>query len=241
MRKRAINKNYKNVPVPGILNIKEKRNFLCSVLMDINDEIRVTYNYTKENISNTPLPLDVLSLYNYDSLKEESHIIKINESQSTTDLNNNTQWIIELDSKTLLRDYLYNEIFVLNPDSVFNNIPQNIVPNDKVSNLVYEYIDNNILDKYQVKEFILWTDFYNLNFNTVPGTGTSNENPTINLLEKTPVFSFNAIPTSDADENKKSTSIKQFENGKYEINYRQNKSSKFETFIYYFDVIFERI
>jgi hypothetical protein len=219
--------------------MKEKRNFLCNVLMDIADKFTITYNYTSNDLS--ILPVELLSLYDYNTIKNKSTQIELDNNQSEIEENTNTKWKIHFDSKRLLREYLYNEIYMINPYSFFNNIPSNLVPSDKISELVYQYIDNNLLDKYQVKEFILWTKYFPLNFNTVPGTGGSNINPVINLLSKTPVFSYHAIPLSNVMDQKRVITKKQFENGNYIINYKQSKSSQFETFIYYYDVIFEKI
>lgn len=239
MRKYSIVDNYKNNPESGILNMKEKRNFLCNVLMDIADEFTITYNYTSNDLSS--LPIDILSLYDYNTIKKKCIKIEINNTQTQLEQDTSTMWNITFDAKKLLREYLYNEIYMINPNSFFNNIPSNLVPSDKISELVYEYIDNNLLDKYQVKEFILWTKYFPLNFNTVPGTGGTSTNPIINLLSKTPIFSYHAIPLSNPMEQKKIINKKQFDDGHYIINYKQSRTSQFETFIFYYDVIFEKI
>lgn len=243
MRKDSIVKDYKNLSVPGTFVMKEKTNFLCGKMMDIEDTIRISYDYTFNELLNlSTLEANSVLSFSYDGIKQNS-ILSLTEdkTQSTSESNSNTKWIFEFDSKMLLREYLYNEIYTLNPQSPFKQITQDLTPSDNINQLCMEYIDTNVLDRYRLKEFILWTEYYDLKMNTVPGTGTSLLNPELKLLYKTPIFNIKAIPETNADKSKQTISTKEYLDGKYEIYYKQTKSSQFSTFLYYFDVIFEKI
>lgn len=219
MRKYAIVQEYKSVPISGINVVKDSTNFLCNNLMDIEDEIRIFS-------SNYPI-------YNYDDLKFQSINLKLDNKQSNNDLIGQTKWIIEFNSDKLLRQYLYNEIYLYNQNSVFKQIPQHIIPNNNLSDLVYNYIDQNLLNKYRVKEFILWTEPYQLKNNIIPGQN-------LQLLYQQPIFN-KFITQFKEDKDKRLINIKKYLDNRYEINYTQEYSSKYFTFVYYYDVIYEKI
>ena len=250
MRKEAIVREYSQLPVSGVFNMHEKANFLCGKMMDIEDQVRVSYNFTSADVGDlntNPTQNSYVSSLNSVSsgfIKQRAiRSLTENKTQSATDRTNLTKWIFEFDSNFLLREYLYNEIYTLNPDSPFKQIPLSATPNNKTNTLCLEYIDKNIIDRYKLKEFILWTSYFELKNGTVPGTGTDpNLNPEIKLLYKTPVYSFNAIPNVSApDSQKEPVALKQYNDGLYEISYQQKKSSQYYTFLWYYDAIYERI
>lgn len=245
MKKNAIVKNFKNSSIPGTYVMQEKSNFLVSKMMDIEDTVRISYNITPNDIGLNNI--DTLNKLNYDDLKKRCISLSVDKSQTTQDTNNLTKWLFTLDSKTLLREYLYNEIYTINPNSAFKQINSDNVPTKNISDSCYNYIDLNILNRYKLSQIYLWVNYYDLKINKVPGTGTSNNNPAIQLLSKTPIYSIYAIPatsnirSNDVDNKKETISMKGYDNGIYEISYKQTKSSQNYTFIYYYDVIFEKI
>lgn len=225
MRKRGIVKDFKNQAIPGTLNQIEKTNFLTGKCMDIEDEIRVrTIDVWNNNIDR------------YSQLKEHRILsINIAKDQTQADKDSLTKWVIELDTKNLLRDYLYNEIYTENSHSVFNLLTNDIVDNSNTSLACYSYIDNNLINRYGIKEVIFWTKYYQLNLSVTPD---SNQIP---LLKQSPVYSFYAKPTSDSDKNKSIISTKTYTDGLVELNYKQSKSSQEYTFLYYYDIIFYKL
>lgn len=260
MKKNSYVEDFKNINVSGVYNMQEKSNFLCSKMMDIEDTVRISYNFTASDVENTPTNLFVAqrvifaqSLLNVShSYAKQEAIISLVPDKTQTDLdsNNLTKWIFDFNAKSLLREYLYNQIYTLNPHSPFREIPLTDIPGNKINQLCYDYIDKNVLSRYKLSDFILWTSYFELKNNTVPGSGTDAViNPVINLLYKTPVYSFNALPANtttnsiqaDVDKEKETVSMKQYADGTYEISYKQTKSSQYYTFLYYYDAIFERI
>lgn len=251
MRKKSIVEDFKNKEYPGSLIMDETNNFMNSVLMDIDDEVRISYSYTKDTISLQNV--NIIESYtniSYDILKRNSLDISVDEKQSNFDNDKNTSWILTFKSKNILREYLYNEIYTLNPNSPFREIPTDIINTEEIGDLCYDYIDKNILSKYEIKEFILWTDYFDLSLNTVPATGVgtgilADINPKIDLLYKKPQFTFMAIPKLEKgyktiDDQKESITLKQQNDDTYLIGYKQKDSSQFRTFVYYYDVIYQR-
>jgi hypothetical protein len=221
MRKDSIVKDFKPISVSGVHNMYNKSNFLCTNLMDIEDTINI--NNFETNILNS-------ELYSYNFQKHNSLNVYLDESQTKIESDSNTKWILKFDSKQLLREYLYNEIFTYNPFSEFKNIPEEQIPVGKtVNDLCKEYIEYNLLSKYKVKEFIVYVKYNSLKNDKIPGTD-------INILYKTPIFSKLAINPI-----KETISSKQYTDGIIEYTYKQSKSSQFFSFIYYYDVIYEKI
>lgn len=235
MRKYPIVKEFKLLNRPGILVMKEETNILTGKMMDINDIIRVTYSMTSDDIS-SPFIEDI-NKTSYDSYKQDAiKSFEIAKNQTDNEKENLTKWLIKLDSKHILREYLFNEIYTFNPHSVFKQM-NNILPDNKIGDYCYEYIDKNILNRYKVKEILLWVQYFDLKQTKVPGSGIGLYNPTIELLQYNPKFTFHAI---DDDDKKATIATKEYVDGTIDIGYQQDMSSKFYTFIYYYDIIFER-
>lgn len=223
MRKYTIVKDYKNVPLHGTLNMFEKTNFLCGKGMDIQDEIRLS------SISATTQ----LDKY-YDIKRLGIKAIEIEKNQSQQEKDNLTKWKITLDGNQILTEYLYHEIFTDNAFSVFKQISNEDTRAQKVNMACYDYIKLNILDRYKLKEIVLWATYYDLKLGKTPGT-----NP-VQLLKQSPVYDFRARPSTNADASKQITSIKTYSDGTIELDYKQTKTSQQYTFLFYYDAIFVR-
>lgn len=227
MKKSSIVKDYKYIPEPGTLNMHEKTNFITGKAMDIQDEIRIR-------------KINVYDSTNYDNLegmKSDCIIsMSIDNNQSETEKNTLTKWILEIDSKKMLREYLFDQIYTSNIFSDFHKFTPDIVSSNKQGQACYEYIDNNILNRYKLKDFILWTKFYELKL------GKTTSIPSFDLLKNNPIYTFYAKPSlSTADSEKSSVSIKEYADGILDVSYKQTKSSQSHTFLYYFDAVFYKL
>lgn len=242
MRRDTIVRDYFQSYVNGVVNMREKTNLLCGKMMDIEDEIRISYNYTAQDLTNVNTTSSSHNV-SYNFIKQKAITkMAVDSSQSPLDNVNLTKWIFELDSKYLLREYLYNEIYTNNPHSPFREIRATDIAGGKINKSCYDYIDKNILSRYQLKEIILWASYFELKLGSVPGSGSNILNPEIKLLYQTPVYSFNAIPqVVDVDSQKETIAMKPYNDGLVEINYKQKKSSQYYTFIWYYDAVFEKI
>lgn len=223
MRKYSLIKEYRQSSLNGTFNMHEKTNFLCGKGMDIQDEIRLS------SISATT------GLDKYDDIKKLGiKSIEIEKNQTQQEKDNLTKWKLTLDGNLLLTEYLYHEIYTDNYFSVFKGINDNIVKNKKTNIACYDYIRLNLLDRYKIKEVILWATYYDLKLGFTPGTEQ------IQLLKQTPVYDFSAKPTTTPDDDKQTVSVKTYTDGIIEVDYKQTKTSQQFTFLYYFDIIFIR-
>lgn len=242
MRKDTIVRDYSQLFINGVVNMREKTNMLSGKMMDIEDEIRVSYNYTVEDLSNINTASSSNNVsYNFIKQKAIKNLM-LDPSQTSIDKSNLTKWIFELDTTYLLREFLYNEIYTNNPHSSFRDIRPGDLQGNKISKACYDYIDKNVISRYRLKDFILWTSYYELKLGSVPGSGSNILNPEIKLLYQTPVYSFNAIPgIANPDTEKETVAMKPYNDGLVEISYKQKKSSQYHTFIWYYDAVFEKI
>jgi hypothetical protein len=241
MRKYPITRDFKHIDKPGVLIMNEHTNINMGKMMDIDDEIRMSYSLTKDNILLPLIKLNEIHNTSYDKIKKDSILeFKVADVQTESEKDTVTKWIIKINYKHILREFLYHEIHTYNPYSVFKKMV-NILPENRINDYCYAYIDFNILDRYKVKEIILWTEYHELKRDTVPGTGTNTYNPLLKLLRKTPIFTYHAIPSPVLDSKKETISTKSYNDGTIDILYQQTKSSQYYTFLYYYDIIFERI
>ncbi len=231
MRKTGIIKDFKTKPQPGTLNQIEKTNFITGKGMDIQDELRV------RSLDMWTASPGMQNQYDqFEQLKQSAiKNVEMAKDQTDADKIGLTKWVLEIDSKYLLREFLYNQIFTENPSSAFNKLTSEIAANSKVNSACYNYIDANVLDRYAVKEIVFWAKYYELKYNTTPDTNA------FPLLKQNPIFTFYAKPDRDADKNKSITSTKTYSDGLVELSYKQTKPSQYYTFLYYYDVIFYRL
>lgn len=220
MRKDAIVKEYKQIPKNGIHIMDEKSNFLISKMMDIEDIIYIQdkdYSFLPDSL------IELKSNYSYDLIKKQSLSIELDKAQSIDNENTLTNWIFKLNSKQLLVDYLYAEILTYNPHSPFREFSLDIISNTELKEYCLNYIYANVLSRYKLKEFILYVKY----------------SPISTGVVKYKLPEFNKLAKST--DNKQKISIKEYNNGVYEVNYKQLQSSQNYGYIYYVDFIFEKI
>lgn len=231
MRKNGIIKDFKNKTEPGTLNQVEKTNFITGKGMDIQDELRV------RSLDIWTASAGKSDHYDqFEQLKETAiKTVAMAKDQSEADKIGLTKWVLEIDTKYLLREYLYNQIFTENQSSAFNKLTGAVAENAKVNQACYNYIDANVLDRYAVKEVIFWAKYYELKLNVTPGTNA------FPLLKQSPIFTFFAKPDINADKDKSIIATKGYNDGLLELSYKQVKPSQYYTFLYYYDIIFYRL
>lgn len=248
MKKFPYVKEYSNEPVSGLKVMKEQSSFLMSKMMDIEDIINITftnsiddlndYNNNTNNQTFLKKLFDLKEQYSYDLIKQQCVTLTEDNTKLTEDNNFLTNWIFTLDSNKLLKDYLYHELIVYNKNKSFNDI-QKIYPNEDITQLVKNYIDDNIISKYRFKSFKLYTKYYDLKDNIVNSLTNNVLDKDVKLYQKKPVFDIKAIPLNKNQI--EVISIKPYVDGIFNITYKQQTSSKLKTFLYYFTVLFEKI
>jgi hypothetical protein len=160
MKSTLIIRKFNTTPTIGTMCTKEIKSFFGSKLVDIEDEIYVNdisiqysevvdkTNVSKDHyqyLNNSVLQPETVILKSLDNVKFENHSIDV-YSQSDRP-NNNFEWILNINVKNILREYLFLR---LKESRVFKCIKTTNVIDNNINNYIYGYIDTNILNRYNM-------------------------------------------------------------------------------------------
>lgn len=161
MRRTYISPEFIYQKVNGTFNMQEHSSFFGSKMIEIDDEIVIK----NDNIIWHQLPSgeqlnanteNGLPDSSYDAVisKKNNHSLEIDISQSDFDKDNNTKWILDIEIRIILRDYIFA---LMKKFRTFNGVSNNMTTNNNVNAAIISYIDNNILNRYKFKkvEFFL--------------------------------------------------------------------------------------
>lgn len=175
MRETLILKKFKKEPVYGTYNLNEKETFFGSKIMELEDEIVIndkSIRYFQYFVDAAPDDaaaqelaknngyqyfelnklIEKFYLLDVVDLKLRNHVI-YRATQTSIDEKYNTKWIIEVNIKNILREYLFAKI---KERRTFKSITYDKFLNKDINKSIYEYINNNLLDRYAFN----YIDFY---------------------------------------------------------------------------------
>jgi len=254
MKENLILKKFKKETVNGTFNLLEEETFFGSKVMEIEDEISIDdkgvqyfqyfYNVLDPN-DTTGQTLAKNNGYQYfeiNQFQEEFFLLDVVDlkydnhnisktQQSDIDEKNNTKWVIQLDIKEILRQYLFAKI---KERRTFKSITYSNFMNNDINESIYNYIDLNLLDRYKfnyLEFFVKYTDIKN---NTIYSNST--------LKQFDPIFKSDI----ESVENKNTSVNVEINNyidplAPVKINYSQTKPSTDYKFDYYFNIYFLKI
>jgi hypothetical protein len=228
MRRNSISPEFKYAKTHGSMSMLELTSFFGSKMIDIVDKLtiggeNIIYYQTINseqlnfNIEKNLTP----KVYNTIGDKLANHTIKIDESQSKIQLESNTRWIIQIDLKSILINYLFATLKkyrtfegVRNNMTIFNNIDAGVV----------DYINKNILSRYKYTTIDFFVDY--IPFSQDSTMRYKNSFVEINVSNKIS----NKIQTIVNDNQTQLT-----------LTFNQEKPSTTHNFNYYFNLYFEKI
>jgi len=240
-------KKYQIEDVSGLYNLKEEKSFFGTKIMDIDDNISITdksiqyyeireigtpedelnngYQYFKLNDI-----LEKITILDVVNIKYENHIIS--KSLQDSDIEkNNTKWEIKIDIKNILRQYLFGKIKEMR---TFKSLSYDLFSNNNINSSIYEYIEMNILDRYELDKIELYVKYINIKDNVVYSNIVFKQyDPLFNQsieLEENLVRNTNLTLDLYLDKLAPIT-----------INYSQVKSSSEYKFDYYYNLYFKKI
>ena len=229
MRKKGISPEYSYIPIPGSFNMIEKRSFMGSKMMDIEDKIYIDNRdivyYQQLNGEQIDLNQELsLSSYIYSTTQDKNinHKLDIDPTQSDLDKNNKTKWVVEINLRKCLRNYIYAQIKNNRP---FEGITNSDTIYKSVNESIYKYIDDNIIDRYEFSDIEFFVNYISLN----------NDN-------NTKRFKTNYNSSIESKENRFKSIRTIFSNDKsfVRILFTQQQDSKVSTFDYYFNILFNK-
>lgn len=176
MKNDLILKKYETTKVKGVKSSKEVKSFFGSKLIDIEDDIfinNISIQYSevvdKVNIQNDHYQYYINdSLYpetnilkSLDDVKYENHSIDIYSQRgpTRTAIDQNFEWILVVNAKNILKEYLFLR---LKESRIFKTIKSEDLLQRNINSYIYEYIDQNLLNRYNISDLIFYVKYFNV-------------------------------------------------------------------------------
>lgn len=228
MRRNSISPEYKYSPINGTFNMNERRSFFGSKMMDIEDSIVldkkdiVYYQQSNGEQIDLTQELNLNSvIYSVSVDKNDNHTFELDPSQSESDKNGKTKWVTEINIKNILRNLIYSQI---KTNRTFEGVLNNNTSSKSVNEAIYNYIDNNIINRYQYDRIEFYIKYISLDDNNTKRFKT-NYNSDIES-EDNVLINIRSVFTTDQSN--------------VRIFFTQQEDSKESTFDYYFNIYFEK-
>ena len=229
MRRTYISPEFQTNNVYGTYNMVEESNFFGAKMLEIEDSILIGSQniiyYQKLNGEqldyDTETTLDSI-IYSSSDDKSLNHKLSIDESQTKYSLDNNTRWIIDLNLKTILSNYLYAE---LKKYRTFEGIKSEMTLYNDVNVAIKKYVEFNILNRYKLSSIDLYLNYTDLRDQNVLRYKNSWNQNTFKSEYK-----LNKIQT-----------ISDYNQSALRILFNQEKPSSTYKFDYFFNLLFVKI
>jgi hypothetical protein len=227
MRRTYISPEYQNNLAPGTLNMTEQSNFFSSKMIDIEEEIKIDNIdiIWYQNDKNEQMDFSLESIfspnfYSTSNDKKDNHILEIDKKQSNYQKERNTRWILDIDIRSILINYLFA---TLKKYRTFEGVKNKSTIYNDVNVSIKEYIYINLINRYKIKKIDFYLAYRNL---TEEGYLRYKNNWNINLPDNSLYNNYQIITESDES--------------KIRLIFEQLISSQYN-FDYYFNISFERI
>lgn len=229
MRRSYISPEYRNIPIYGTFNMFEESNFFAAKMLEVEDSIYVSNQNIIYYQTGAGEQLDLAAesslptkVYSASEFKNSSHKLILDESQLQNQKETNTKWIMSINVKNILSDYLFA---TLKRYRTFEGISNEMTKNNDITTAIKEYIDNNVMNRYKFSRLDLYVSYKDLrNQNVLRYKNTWNTNIAVeaNLLKKRQISI-----SSDESELK--------------VLFTQEKPSNLYNYDYFFNILFEKI
>lgn len=166
MRRSYISPEFEYNRVFGTLNMKEESSFFGSKMLEIEDSLELHNQGIVyfQNLLNEQLDLDVEKtsnpiIYIASDDKKLNHTIVLDDSQNDFQKNGLTKYIITIDLKTILQNYLFA---TLKQYRTFEGVRNNMCSTKDVNFSIRNYIVNNVVDRYKFDKIELYIRYQDL-------------------------------------------------------------------------------
>jgi hypothetical protein len=160
MRRNYISPEFIYQKVNGTLNMKEQSTYFGSKMLKIadtisvkNDNIIYYQQSTGEQIDyNIEKSLPQI-IYNTIDDKSANQTIILDESQTPDNKLNHATWILTIQIKKILTDYIYA---TLKKSRCFQGVRNNMTINNHINDAIIDYINKNVLDRYKFSKIEMY-------------------------------------------------------------------------------------
>ena len=231
MRRNYISPEFEYKKVFGTLNMKEESTFFGSKMLEIEDSLELHNQgiIYYQNANKEQIDLDIersLSpiVYSVADDKKSNHTLVIDETQGESQKNNLTKYIITINLKNILENFLFS---TLKQYRTFDGVRNSMCYTKSADFSIREYIVKNITDRYKfdrVELYIKYVDLRDQNVRRFLNTWVSTDeiSSTEYLLKK--------IQTNT-----------EFDSSSIQVLFNQEKSSQQYSFEYYFKLFWVKL
>ena len=229
MRRSYMSPEYNNTQIYGTFNMVEESNFFGAKMLEVEDDIYISdqniiyyQKSTGEQIDlaiESSLPTQVYSAS--DNMKSHQRLT-LDDSQLNYQKETNPKWILNVDLRNILSDYLFA---IMKRYRTFEGISNPLTRTNDVNTAIREYISNNVTNRYKISRldlYVSYTDLRNQNVLRYKNTW----NPSI-------ISDFNLLKKKQMDLS--------FDESTLKISFTQENPSSLYNFDYYFNILFEKI
>jgi hypothetical protein len=241
MRRTYISPEFNYSPIWGTFNMQEESSIFASKMLEIEDmlEIHDQSLVYFQNSGGEQLDLIVessLPFISYSSSTDKllNHVLKIDESQTESQRLNKTRWIIEIDLRTILINYIFA---TLKRWRTFEGVRNSMVKSGDVSFAIKEYVIKNVLDRYRLSKIELFLNYVpiqnqnSLRFNSLWASETNQFRSSILISDI----------VNESNKLRSFQTMTEFDFSKTTLTFSQEKSSSEFCFDYYFKLFYEKI
>lgn len=229
MKRNYISPEYKYTNVDGTFNMTEQRAIFGSKMMEIDDEILLDnrdivyyHNVINEQLDLTQERLLSPVIYSITQDKKSSHSISIDNSQSDFEKQKNTKWVLEINTRDILVNYIFSKI---KESRAFENVKNSSTSSNSIDIAIRKYIEFNLLSRYKYTEITLY-----VKYNSLRGSGFYRyENK------------WNQNIAQVANKHSKLQVDLNFDKSKMTVRFTQEKVATDYNFDYYFDIKYVKI
>ena len=166
MRRTYISPEFEYSRVYGTFNMKEESSFFGSKMLEIEDILDLNNQSIiyYQNLNKEQIDLEIETslspvVYSLSDDKKNNHTLILDDNQSESQRNSQTKYIMTIQLKTILENYLFA---TLKQYRTFDGVRNNMCFNNNVNFSIKEYISKNILDRYKFEKVELYTRYIDL-------------------------------------------------------------------------------
>jgi hypothetical protein len=166
MRRTYISPEFEYNRVYGTFNMKEESSFFGSKMLEIEDILDLNNQSIiyYQNLNKEQIDLEIETslspvVYSLSDDKKINHTLVLDENQSESQRNSQTKYVMTIQLRTILENYLFA---TLKQYRTFEGIRNIMCSNNNVSFSIKEYISKNILDRYKFEKVELYLRYVDL-------------------------------------------------------------------------------
>ena len=241
MRRTYISPEFNYKPIYGTYNMEEESTVFGSKMLEIEDNLEIhdqnlVYFQTQDKEQLDLIVESSLPSISYSASEDKrvNHTLTLNESQTQSQKNTSASWVLTIDLRTILINYLFA---TLKKYRTFEGVRNNMTKSNDVSFAIQEYIIKNVLDRYKLNRVELYLNY-------VPITNQNILKYNNLWASESNQFRTSQLISDISQESKRLKSFQsqtEFDYSQTIITFNQEKRAQDFCFDYYFKLFYEKI